>query len=164
MNVMVIMEVVIRLVLMKLDLSIVNVLLVINWMMMDRDVQVKYSSLAVACGSIQPLSVIILSFSLYIYLSLSLCLSLCLCLSLSLSVCLCLCLCLCFSLFLSVCLPVTLSLSPDVNECDNNNGGCAHSCHNEIGSYFCKCNTGYDLAVDQHWCYGNYIMWIKTKI
>ena len=108
MNVIVIMEVVIRLVLMKLDLSIVNVLLVINWMMMDRDVQVKYSSLAVACGSIQPLmNVIILSFSLY-----NLCLSLCLSLSVSVSASVCLCLCLCLSLCfsLSLSLPVTLSL------------------------------------------------------
>ena len=100
MNVIVIMEVVIRLVLMKLDLSIVNVLLVINWMMMDRDVQVKYSTLTVACGSIQPLSVIILSYSLYIYLSLSLTLSVSLSLSLSL----------CLSASLCLSLPVTLSL------------------------------------------------------
>jgi len=40
----------------------------------------------------------------------------------------------------------------DVNECLTNNGGCAHSCTNSIGSYTCSCRTGYVLADDNHGC------------
>ena len=44
----------------------------------------------------------------------------------------------------------------DVNECDTNNGGCEHNCHNYIGSYNCSCRDGYDLDPDYHGCTGYY--------
>ena len=42
----------------------------------------------------------------------------------------------------------------DKNECDTSNGGCAHSCVNTIGSYYCECNDGYELASDGKSCNG----------
>ena len=36
----------------------------------------------------------------------------------------------------------SISLS-DINECDNNNGGCSHVCTNSIGSFACSCDSGY---------------------
>ena len=30
-------------------------------------------------------------------------------------------------------------VSVDINECDNDNGDCAHTCINQPGSYQCQC-------------------------
>ena len=46
-------------------------------------------------------------------------------------------------------------LSTDTNECGSNNGGCAQTCTNIIGSYYCSCGTGYSLASNNHGCNGN---------
>ena len=43
----------------------------------------------------------------------------------------------------------------EINECLNNNGGCEHNCTNTPGSYYCTCNTGYQLLSDKHNCTGN---------
>lgn len=40
----------------------------------------------------------------------------------------------------------------DINECDDNNGGCSYSCQNSIGSYECLCPTGYKLLPDEKTC------------
>ncbi|WAR15334.1 MEGF6-like protein [Mya arenaria] len=40
----------------------------------------------------------------------------------------------------------------DVNECNDNNGGCDHECCNTIGSYVCKCPPGYQLGSDGRAC------------
>ena len=42
----------------------------------------------------------------------------------------------------------------DVNECSTNNGGCAHNCVNNAGSYSCTCNTGYTLSGNGKTCNG----------
>jgi len=42
----------------------------------------------------------------------------------------------------------------DIDECAVLNGGCEHSCHNTIGSYFCSCNKGFELASNSHDCPG----------
>ena len=42
----------------------------------------------------------------------------------------------------------------DIDECAVLNGGCEHSCHNIIGSYFCSCNEGFELASNSHDCPG----------
>ncbi|XP_039600598.1 growth arrest-specific protein 6 [Polypterus senegalus] len=39
----------------------------------------------------------------------------------------------------------------DVNECENENGGCNQHCLNKMGSYRCSCFSGYTLA-ERHWC------------
>ena len=33
----------------------------------------------------------------------------------------------------------------DVDECLEDQGGCEHSCHNEIGTFNCSCNDGFEL-------------------
>ena len=45
-------------------------------------------------------------------------------------------------------------ISIDINECDEENGSCAHICNNRIGSYQCFCEDGYELDSDQHSCNG----------
>ena len=49
---------------------------------------------------------------------------------------------------------VDMELSLDNNECSSNKGGCAHTCTNTAGSYYCTCNTGYSLNNDKHGCTG----------
>ena len=42
----------------------------------------------------------------------------------------------------------------DINECLDHNGGCNHMCINTPGSYYCSCNSGYELQADKHNCTG----------
>ena len=41
----------------------------------------------------------------------------------------------------------------DVNECEEENGGCDQRCDNTDGSYVCTCNDGYYLDEDKHSCH-----------
>ena len=43
----------------------------------------------------------------------------------------------------------------DIIDCRFNNGNCSHRCINTLGSYYCKCNSGYELLPDKHTCEGN---------
>lgn len=46
-----------------------------------------------------------------------------------------------------------LSSSPaDVDECQDNNGGCQQICVNALGSYECQCHSGFFLSDNQHTC------------
>ncbi|XP_053389047.1 mucin-like protein [Mercenaria mercenaria] len=40
----------------------------------------------------------------------------------------------------------------DVNECLLDSNGCKQHCKNTNGSYFCECNSGYELESDGHSC------------
>ena len=42
----------------------------------------------------------------------------------------------------------------DSNECKIGNGGCSHTCTNQVGSYECSCYDGYKLAPNNHGCIG----------
>ena len=42
----------------------------------------------------------------------------------------------------------------DINECAANTDGCAHICHNNVGSFTCSCNDGYRLNEDGKACDG----------
>ena len=42
----------------------------------------------------------------------------------------------------------------DINECNINNGGCEQTCVNDVGTYNCYCNYGYNLNFDNHTCEG----------
>lgn len=44
--------------------------------------------------------------------------------------------------------------SPDINECAQNPLLCAFRCVNVVGSYECKCPTGYVLREDRRMCKG----------
>ena len=50
--------------------------------------------------------------------------------------------------------PFLLIILLDIDECSSSNGGCAQTCHNTGGSYYCTCGTGYSLASNNHGCDG----------
>ena len=50
-------------------------------------------------------------------------------------------------------IPVEL-FAVDVIECSTNKGGCAQTCTNTAGSYYCTCGAGYSLASNKHGCNG----------
>lgn len=41
-----------------------------------------------------------------------------------------------------------------MDECSSNNGGCEHTCHNQLGSFQCDCEVGYKLDEDRRSCSG----------
>ena len=45
----------------------------------------------------------------------------------------------------------------DTNECMENNGGCEHSCTNEIGTFACSCDSGYELDSNMLNCTSEHI-------
>ncbi|XP_028397706.1 dorsal-ventral patterning tolloid-like protein 1 [Dendronephthya gigantea] len=45
-----------------------------------------------------------------------------------------------------------LNFFSEVDECEENNGGCEHNCRNTIGSYECYCMEGYELHSDAKNC------------
>ena len=47
---------------------------------------------------------------------------------------------------------------PDINECGTNNGGCAHNCTNNQGSFMCSCRSGFQLASDGMGCDGKALL------
>ena len=49
-----------------------------------------------------------------------------------------------------------VSIYLDINECTEDNDGCAQFCTNTVGSYMCLCASGYRLASDGYHCDG---MW-----
>ena len=51
----------------------------------------------------------------------------------------------------------------DINECTLNVDGCDHTCTNTLGSYYCRCRSGYRLATGGRTCQGNYCL-ISCKI
>lgn len=46
----------------------------------------------------------------------------------------------------------SLPLLTDVDECQDNNGGCQQICVNAMGSYECQCHSGFFLSDNQHTC------------
>ena len=42
----------------------------------------------------------------------------------------------------------------DKDECATNTDGCQNICKNNVGSYTCKCNDGYNLNSDKMTCSG----------
>lgn len=40
----------------------------------------------------------------------------------------------------------------DLNECEDDKGGCEHNCVNSLGGYHCTCPDGKTLAVDGKSC------------
>ena len=48
----------------------------------------------------------------------------------------------------------------DINECTTDNGGCNQTCVNEVGSYHCDCDDGFELDEDLHGCSGMYDLYV----
>lgn len=55
----------------------------------------------------------------------------------------------CFSLF--------HPLHSDIDECQENNGGCDHFCRNTVGSFECSCQKGHKLLTDERSCQGQWL-------
>ena len=51
----------------------------------------------------------------------------------------------------------SFKIHTDINECAENNGGCAQICTNSAGSFMCSCNNGYILDVDRLFCKGKLV-------
>ena len=52
----------------------------------------------------------------------------------------------------------------DINECNEENGGCSQICTNTFGSYDCSCEEGYTLDFNGFNCTGRYIkLYIHVK-
>lgn len=49
-----------------------------------------------------------------------------------------------------------LFLLPDIDECQENNGGCDHFCRNTVGSFECSCQKGHKLLTDERTCQGQW--------
>jgi|SRR6218665_3573083 len=49
----------------------------------------------------------------------------------------------------------------DIDECEINTPGCSQLCNNNIGSYTCGCNPGYNLAPNGKSCRGKFSL--KSK-
>ena len=48
---------------------------------------------------------------------------------------------------------VIVCVFADIDECETGQAACAHSCHNNHGSFTCLCNPGYELGSDGRKCY-----------
>ena len=48
--------------------------------------------------------------------------------------------------------PINDGQCDDINECDDNNGGCEQTCVNTDGSYHCECEVGFMLQPDGQHC------------
>ncbi len=42
----------------------------------------------------------------------------------------------------------------DINECQSSNGGCDQICTDNVGTFVCSCNTGFELATNGQTCTG----------
>jgi len=58
----------------------------------------------------------------------------------------------CKSTNIATCINNVISI--DINECQTDNGGCAQTCNNTVGSYQCSCRDGYELTSDGYNCTG----------
>ena len=52
----------------------------------------------------------------------------------------------------------------DVNECDDDNGGCDQLCNNTLGSFSCGCAEGYLLNGDSINCDGELITRLQSCV
>lgn len=43
---------------------------------------------------------------------------------------------------------------PDIDECDDDNGGCEQNCNNTDGGFECYCQQGFSLGDDGTSCWG----------
>lgn len=66
-----------------------------------------------------------------------------------------------------LCSPAVCDMLPsvaDINECSQNPLLCAFRCVNVVGSYECKCPTGYVLREDKRMCKGATTSWLTHTL
>ena len=51
----------------------------------------------------------------------------------------------------------------DIDECNEDNGGCEQICNNTVGSYECFCRDGYELDSNGINCTGTYVYHFDTS-
>ena len=56
-----------------------------------------------------------------------------------------------------------LIIYADINECNEDNGGCSQICNNTNSSHFCSCLPGYNLTNDNISCIGMLHMFIGVS-
>ena len=61
---------------------------------------------------------------------------------------------------------LSLYLISDIDECMTENGGCNQTCTNQIGSFVCSCNVGFELDIDGLACNGklSLVMYIYSSL
>ena len=57
-----------------------------------------------------------------------------------------------------------LCVCVDINECGSSNGGCASTCHNTAGSYYCSCPSGCTLNSNGHTCNGKLVHYLEREL
>ena len=55
-----------------------------------------------------------------------------------------------------------LLLCLDIDECEDDNGGCSHNCTNTEGSFECSCINGYELDSDEATCLGTHAIFMYS--
>ena len=50
----------------------------------------------------------------------------------------------------------------DFDECAVGNGGCEEKCNNTVGSFYCECLEGFEIASDGKTCIGKYATLVIT--
>ena len=45
----------------------------------------------------------------------------------------------------------------DIDECLSENGGCEQNCHNQVGNFYCTCDSGYNMNDNKLDCDGKMV-------
>ncbi len=62
-----------------------------------------------------------------------------------------------YTQYVDTCTDIIIDMPADIDECEEDNGYCSHTCVNIPGSYHCFCDDGFELHNDTTTCNGQYI-------
>ena len=60
----------------------------------------------------------------------------------------------CIGMYNTIISLLSIFCSSDMDQCLTNNGGCSHTCTNELPGFTCSCRTGFTLDTDNKGCFG----------